>query len=631
MARLRYKTFRGNESYVHAVVDNALDAIITINEKGFIESFNPAAQRIFGYSLEEALGANISLLMPEPYGSQHDGYIKKYLKTGKSRFLGVPREVLAMRKNGTIFTAEISASEMRVGSQRRFVGVMRDITDRKQAEEKLRNAHLEIERLFSAISEILIGVDSEQRITRWNKAAEETFGISEMDVLGKLFTECGVKWDWERALALSGECMRKSGGARSAELAYQKPGGEHSYLRITISPVITEPGKLNGFLLHGNDITEQKKSEAELSLASTVYEYALDGIIVTDGDAVIRSVNPAFTKITGYTAKETVGENPRILKSGRQGEDFYQQMWASLKEKGQWKGEIWNKRKNGEVYPEWLAITAIKDVSGKTVKYISVFRDTTEIKRAEEELLKQSERLSQAEKLAAIGELASGVAHELNQPLNHINITCQLLNKIAEKKKIDKPGLLEEVKVISENVERAVEIIKNLRDFARKESSEIYPVNVGKAIRNSIKMFGSQLKVRNISLTVEIPSGRVMVIGAANRLSQVMINLIANARDALDTIEDDRQKKILIEVEDSADEAVIRVKDTGPGIADSIKKEIFNPFFTTKPPGKGTGIGLSIVYKIIQEFGGKLEVESQEGSGATMIITLLKPPEASNG
>jgi len=630
MTTLRYKTFRGNESYIHAVVDNTLDAIITINEQGLIQSFNRAAQKIFGYSLKEALGANISSLMPEPYKSQHDGYIKKYLKTGQSKFLGVPREVLAMHKNGSVFTAGISASEMRVGSERQFIGVIRDITDRKLAEEKLRTAHMEIERLFTAISEILIGVDHSLKITRWSKAAEETFKISEREVIGKLFTDCGIRWDWDRVLAYSSECMRESGASPSEEFSYRKPGGDKGYLRLTINPVVTELGKLNGFLLQGNDITERKKSEAELRLASTVYEYALDGIIVTDGDAVIRSVNPAFTKITGYSAKETIGENPRLLKSGRQDNEFYQEMWASLKEKGQWKGEIWNRRKDGEVYPEWLAISAIKDVSGKTVKYISVFRDITEIKRAEEELRKQSERLAQAEKLAAIGELASGVAHELNQPLNHINITCQLLNKIAEKKKIDKPGLLEEVKVISENVDRAVEIIKNLRDFSRKESSEIYPVNVGKAIRNSVKMFGSQLKVRNINLVIEIPPGRVMIIGALNRLSQVIINLIANARDALDTVEDGREKIISIEVEDFEREAVIRVKDSGPGIPDSIKKEIFNPFFTTKPPGKGTGIGLSIVYKIIQEFGGKLEVESEDGSGASMILTLLKPPEPSD-
>lgn len=507
-----------------------------------------------------------------------------------------------------------------------------EISEKIKAEQAVTEAHKETEGLLSAISSIFIGVDENGIITRWNEAATQTFGMNANDLVGKKFKDAKIKWNWDEFNARFPQDRPEQKVFRLENMEYQKQNNETGFLGLTLSRVIPETGGKNGihgFILLGADRTERKRYQDRLRMADTVYRNTIEGIVITDTDGVIQSVNPAFTSITGHTQKEAIGNNIHdILKSDRHPSEFYKELWTSLDKNGFWNGEIWNRHKNSVVYPQMLSIVAIKDDDGAVRQFLTVMRDITEIKAAEEELSKRSELLMQSEKLAAIGELASGVAHELNQPLNHINITCQLLVKMLDNNRYQKDSFFDEIMIIVDNVQRAVEIITSMRDFARKDSCEIASIDVCKAIGTAIKMFGTQLKTHDISLNVTPPNKPVMIQGSVNKLGQVIVNMITNARDALRTVQDDRKKLIDIRVSEENEKVRIRVTDNGAGMSQDALKDIFTPFYTTKETGAGTGLGLSISYQIISSFGGNIEVESsKKGKGTTMLITL----NASNG
>lgn len=523
--------------------------------------------------------------------------------------------------------------------EERTVGLIRvngkmasEIEEKIKAEKALTEAHRETERLLAAISSIFIGVDKDGIITRWNEAASRTFGIESQDIVGQRFEDSGIKWNWDEFNTKFPKHQPDRKEFSLENMQYEKPDGETGFLGLTLSHVAGDTATKNrsaGFILLGSDITERKLYQDQLRLADTVYRNTIEGIIITDAGGTIHSVNPAFTSITGYTADEANGKKAiDILNSDKSPKEFYKNIWISLEENGYWDGEVWNRRKNGEAYPQMLSIVGIKDDDGKNRQFLTVMRDITEIKKAEEELNKQGERLLQSEKLAAIGELASGVAHELNQPLNHINLTCQLLIKMLGADMLQKDSIFDEIMIIVDNVQRAVEVISAMRDFARKETSKMVEIDVCKAIETSIKMFGAQLKTHNITLNVESPATPVMALGSLNKLSQVIVNMITNARDALNTVKDDRRKFIDISVLQENGKTYVRVKDNGGGIPAKGLKDIFTPFYTTKEAGAGTGLGLSISYRIITGFGGSIEVEStKEDEGTTMLITL----NSSNG
>jgi len=177
----------------------------------------------------------------------------------------------------------------------------------------------------------------------------------------------------------------------SLEKRYRRKDGNVVWVALSVSALWPEGEKATTSLVAAQDITQRKKTEEELIFASKVFEHSIEGIVVTDKDGRIRQVNQAFTKITGYSPREAIGQNPRILRSDRYSKTFYKEMWQQLLDKGEWSGEIWNRRKNGEVYPEWLTINAVKDAQGQVTNYVSIFHDITELKRQQEALEHQAQ------------------------------------------------------------------------------------------------------------------------------------------------------------------------------------------------------------------------------------------------
>jgi C4-dicarboxylate-specific signal transduction histidine kinase len=247
-------------------------------------------------------------------------------------------------------------------------------------------------------------------------------------------------------------------------------------------------------------------------------------------------------------------------------------------------------------------------------------RETTaEVQRREQELRDKQEQLVQAGKLATLGELTTGVAHELNNPLNNIGLFIGNVEDLIKLGATDKERIAAELQKAMQQVRKATEIISHLRTFGRAAPASRELLSLRDVIERAISLMREQLRLREIEITVELGSEEPVVLGNSIQLEQVFINLLTNARDAVA----DSPRKIIRILGSVGSEAVeVMFSDTGQGIPPEFERRIFDPFFTTKQVGKGTGLGLSITYGIIRDHGGTISVESSVGEGATFLIRL---------
>lgn len=261
------------------------------------------------------------------------------------------------------------------------------------------------------------------------------------------------------------------------------------------------------------------------------------------------------------------------------------------------------------------------------IHIMSDLRETTEeVKSREQELREKQEQLVQAGKLATLGELTTGIAHELNNPLNNIGLFVGNAIDLIELDSLDASPerILHELYSAMQQVRKATEIITHLRTFGRAASVSYEPVVISQVIYSAVSLIQEQLRLRQIEVQIQLPVKDAIVVGNPIQLEQVFLNLLTNARDAL---ADMQEKEIIITCTLSADFVEIRVRDTGPGISVEIEQRIFDPFFTTKEVGAGTGLGLSITYSIIQEHQGNILLENHNGGGALFLIQLPRTRE----
>src|SRR5438128_4777513 len=263
------------------------------------------------------------------------------------------------------------------------------------------------------------------------------------------------------------------------------------------------------------------------------------------------------------------------------------------------------------------------------IHIMSDLKETTEeMERREQELREKQEQLVQAGKLATLGELTTGVAHELNNPLNNIGLFIGNVLDQARLGRVEAGALVGELENAMEQVRKATAIISHLRTFGRAAPISVEAVDVDEVIERSLLLMQEQLRLRGIEVELDLCVDELVVLGNAIQLEQVFINLLTNSRDAL---EESRGKTIRIATNRDEEWIRIRFSDTGPGIPHELEQRIFDPFFTTKEVGTGTGLGLSITYSILKEYGGGISVASRPGKGATFLVELPfadeEPPE----
>lgn len=401
------EALREREQRLQGIMDSVAEGIVTADDSGTIQSFNPAAERIFGYKAAEVVGRNLSLLMPEPYRGEHDGYVAAYLRTNKPKVLGIGREVQGLRRDGTVFPMELNVAELRKGRQRLFIGVVRDITDRKRAEEALRRARDDLElrvkertrelellsrqnaQILNSANEGIIGLDKDGVIVFANPAAAAMTGRPVEGLVDRALAEL---IDPSLSARTRAQLLRAALGGRlpaSVDMVFSR-GTEGVFPVEFASAPIEEDGTAVGSVMVFRDVTERRRSEEKLRLAATVFETTAEAVIVMDADQRVTAVNPAFTEITGYSAEEVIGQLPSFLTGGTRHKEAAAALWEGVRKFGRWEGELWNRRKSGEDYAERLAVSSIADERGVIQQYVVVLSDITQRKLDEERIRYQA-------------------------------------------------------------------------------------------------------------------------------------------------------------------------------------------------------------------------------------------------
>jgi len=363
-------------------------------------------------------------------------------------------------------------------------------------------------------------------------------------------------------------------------------------------------------------LSSLKKSEEHLR---KVFYAADDAIMTTDREGRITLWSESSERMFGYGKDQIVGKDLSTLHSPKLRPDLIKNRQESAMKKGRWQGEIVYSNSKGRSFDGWCVMTTLTEETGEIIGYLSVVRDMTEKKQMEIQLI-------QADKMASLGELAAGVAHEINNPLSGILSNAEFLQ---EEIPAESEEQQEEIREIVENSQRIKSIVQDLLNFSRQRDSKTYTtLDIASVITSSLNLTEHQIHLDRIKVVKEIGDTLPPVRGSFNQIEQVFINLLSNARYALNKkYPDSHEDKALLirtdQVEENGQKYVrIEFLDRGIGIPEEDVDKILNPFFTTKEQGHGTGLGLSISYNIIQEHKGSIRFESKEGEYTKVTVVL---------
>ena len=487
--------------------------------------------------------------------------------------------------------------------------------------EALSDSATRINTIMDNVIDGIVTVDENGRIESMNPPAERMFDYSADALVGQDFATLlyeGCKDVYQDQLNSGSDMVISSFESNECEMRGRRPDGSTFPIELALTRVVVQG---RGLLIHlVRDISERKRADERQRLAASVFENTSEGILITDVEGMIQFVNPAFTAITQYEAKEAIGENPRILSSGRHDRPFYEAMWGALQEFGHWQGEIWNRRKNGDVFPQWLTISAIKDNWGRTTNYVGVTWDISERKRAEEEAKRHQEELVHVMRLSTMGEMASGMAHELNQPLAAVASYCETAHEMVEKQRIVPEKLGDILARALEQTHRAGDIIRRLREFVSKGTTQRELVDIDQLIRDVTELLDWELSNSQVEIDFSHCGHDCSVNVDKVQIEQVLLNLVRNSLEAI-LNSDVKDGLVLLKTRLQSDGMIeVTVSDNGPGVDESMVDTLFNPFQTSK--GTGMGMGLSISRSIIEAHGGKLWVAKVPDDGAVFGFNL---------
>jgi PAS domain S-box-containing protein len=486
-----------------------------------------------------------------------------------------------------------------------------------ESEERFREMAENIEVVFWMRS------TGENRMLYVSPAYERVWGRSIASLYRQpgSFIEALHPADRERVLANVLQDCRTRPEEFEIEYRIMRPDGSIRWIRDRGFPMRDDSGQIPRMAGIAEDITSRKALEEAQHRLVTAIEQAAETILITDVQGTIVYANPAFEKSTGYSRQEALGQNPRILKSGKHDLGFYRRMWGSLVQGQVWQGRLVNKRKDGLLYEEDASITPVRDITSQITNYVAVKRDVSR------EVLLEAQ-LRQAQKMEAIGQLAGGVAHDFNNLLGIISGNAELLLMRGAQLGTE---AVEGLNYVLRAAERGASLTRQMLIFSRKQDMQSLPVALNELIGNLIKMLKRTIP-EDIRLECLYAENLPLVQADPGMLEQVLLNLVVNARDAMPQggrlfIATERVSRngefVQTNPEARTGEFVgMAVSDTGSGIAPEHLERIFEPFFTTKEPGKGTGLGLATVYGIVKQHQGWIDVYSRLGQGATFKVFL---------
>jgi PAS domain S-box-containing protein len=614
------EALRESEARYRQLADSITDVFFALDTELRCTYWNKASHELTGVSAEAALGKTLYELFPKFEGTKTETFYLDALRTSQPKSL-----TFEYRTGDRNVFLELSAYPSRTG----LSVFARDITQRKRGESALR----ESKNLLAKAQEIAhIGHWKLNPDTYAIEGSEELFrllGLDPQDFAFETFVDMVLPDQREFVVNTVRQSIAERRGF-DIEIWMTRPDREIKSIRSIGEPVVDQEGKLTMMVGTAQDITDRKRAEEERAKMATIIEQAAEGIFITDKMGNIEYVNPAIERISGYGREELIGRNFRMFRTDHHDDAFYRSMWNCVTHGETWSGHVVNRMKDERIREFDTTLSPIRDSSGRVIGFVSVNRDVTHE-------VKLEKQLQQAQKMEAVGTLAGGIAHDFNNILGIIiGYTEITLLDIPE----DSPAR-QSLKEVHKAAERARDLVRQILAFSRKGEQQRIALRVSSIVKEALKFLRPALPV-----TIEIhqqldelPLEGDTVIADPTQVHQVLMNLCTNAAQAMG----DKGGVLhvgLALVRFGAQDLTrpaelgpgpyirLKVSDTGHGMDRAVVDRIFEPYFTTKRPGEGTGLGLAVVHGIVKSHGGAITVYSSPGEGTTFHVYL---PAATGG
>ncbi len=633
------RALREGEARLRQVIDLVPHQIFAKDREGGFLMVNKAVANVYGTTVDELVGRfHRAVHKPEAEISHMLADDQEVIDSGVPKF--VPAEDFTDCNGNVRILQTTKVPFIESGSDTpAALGIAIDITERKRAEEELRGQQELLSNVLSNIPHSVFWKDRDSVYLGCNQNFTREAGVqTPQEVIGK--TDYDLAWKKEETefyRQCDREVMERGEPLLNIEEPQLQADGREATLLTSKVPLRDQAGQVVGILGIYADITERKRVEAALRRQSLVFESITDGVIITNLDGKITDWNPGAERIFGYSKAEVIGKSPEILNKPEEAKLITDRLTRGLMEDGHWSEEVNIIRKDGTEGICEAFLVHLSDEDGKCVGTVSVNRDITVRRQAEEEANSLQTQLHQAQKLEAVGTLASGIAHDFSNLLTAIFGYTEL----AKSSLPEEHPAIQALQMVEESARQARGVTNSLLTFTRKDVASKAPVNAVEAVRDSLNLLRRVLPT-SIHVDEDLPTDSEIWINAdATQLQQVLMNLAINARDAMPNggrmgvllrLDPPESKGSGSRVQGLAEDAgrrptaILQVRDSGVGMPPEVSSRIFEPFFTTKAHGRGTGLGMSVIHAILANHDGQIDVASEPGRGTCITIRLPTCP-----
>ncbi|MBJ7329629.1 MAG: PAS domain S-box protein [Solirubrobacteraceae bacterium] len=603
------------------------DAALVVAADGGILMANNAAGRLFDHDPLALVGEPVEALIPQRFHAAHPAHRAHYQAAPRTRPMGAGLTLYGRRRNGSEFPAEVMLSAATLDAEPIVVVAVRDVSDRTGQQARARLAAV-----VESSADAILARDRDGIITDWNSAAQALYGYTADEMIGRSATVIVPPSRLDESTAVAARVLAGEAIAPYETKRVTK-GGEEIDVSVSTAPIRDAEGRVVGASTTARDIRRDIRAASDRSYTDALVQNSADAIVGVDPDGVITAWNPAAERLLGYTADEAIGQVAGGLVDPPDSEsqaDVVSDVMAGATRFY----EARRIRRDGQVVDLSVALAPMLGASGETLGAVSIVRDVTEMRTAENEANEARARearlldeLNQTRRLESIGQLAGGVAHDFNNLLGVIMNYAQLvLPEIPEDSRAR-----EDIDEIRRAAERGAALTRQLLIFSRREVVRPEVFDLNDLVRELENLLRRALGER-IDLQTRLSQGLRHIQADRGQLEQVLVNLAVNGRDAMPNGGALRLQttNVSLDEETSAQHAdlepgdyvLLKLTDSGVGMSPEVMERAFEPFFTTKPKGDGTGLGLATVYGIIKEAGGRVALYSELGFGTSVRVYL---------
>jgi PAS domain S-box-containing protein len=599
-------------------------AIFSLDAEGLVSSWNQGAEKLFGFDETEILGQPCSLFYSPADVEMGKAFIDLQMG-GEAGFY--EEEDWRVRKDGGQFWAHAVLTGQRdpTGELSGFGVVVHDITDQRQASEALKQSEEKYRSLVDRIPDVVWTAQENGDWTYVSSNVERMVGFKPKQIRegGRKFWEDRVHEAERKKFSEAFEKLFQDSQSLEVEFRFQRGDGQWIWLAVRADSIYPHQGEIcaNGILA---DITERRQADHQIRDQAQLLDLASDAIIVRDLEHRVLFWNEGASRMFGWASEEAADRN--VFELHVRDEEAFHGAYTTLLAKGEWSGEMSCRTRSGNDLVVGSRWTVVRDDEGKPKSVLSINSNVTEKKRLENQFLR-------SQRMESVGTMAGGVAQDIQEILGPIMLSAPLLNQTD----LPEEERLQLVSAIQENAERGGTLVRKLMSLGRGVEGERVPVTLQQPVQEVLKVLRDS-RSPNIAMNSELDANLWPALGDSTHIYQVLVNLCANACDAMSaggrlqvSVSNLNLDEHYARLDAEAKEGpyvIIRVSDTGHGIAREDLDRIYDPFFTTKEVGKAAGLGLSTVMNTVKSLAGFIHVKSEVGRGSSFTIYLPAAPDA---